>query len=264
MIIGHSHLVKDFKKLVKNNHLAHGYIFFGEPEVGKFYFAEHFANFLETGEFELSKKPLQDSLLLEDATGIDAMRELKNFLWQKPVISSRRLVVIDNAGDLTTQAQNAILKITEEPPERATLILVVHQPETLISPLQSRLQKIHFGRLADSEMEKVTSNMKAVSSAYGRPGRAMRLVSDELTEEAVGYADKFLKLPGPGRSKLIKDLIDQEKKIPGLLDLFFEELVISLRAEPVKNKDVLKGVLHRLFLIKSYNTNKRLQLEAIQ
>jgi len=41
MFIGHSQLVKDFKELARRGKLAHGYIFFGEPEVGKFYFAKH-------------------------------------------------------------------------------------------------------------------------------------------------------------------------------------------------------------------------------
>ena len=70
MLIGHQQLVKDFQTLVKKGKLAHGYIFFGEPEAGKFYFTKHLANFLESGSFELAERPLQDALILENATGI--------------------------------------------------------------------------------------------------------------------------------------------------------------------------------------------------
>src|SRR3989338_2928228 len=110
MFIGHQHLVKDFKSLVKAGRLAQGYIFFGEPEVGKFYFAKHLANFLETEEFQIAQRPLGDALILENPSGIDEVRQIKNFLWQKPVASSRRLAIINNAENLTSQAQNAILK----------------------------------------------------------------------------------------------------------------------------------------------------------
>ncbi|MBI3046561.1 MAG: AAA family ATPase [Candidatus Harrisonbacteria bacterium] len=306
MFVGHEYLVKDFKNLARSGRLAHGYIFFGEPETGKFYFARHLANFLENfnksnttnktdksdksdssdrsdNEFKISSRPLQDALILEDATGIEDMRQIKNFLWQKPVISSRRLVIINDAQNLTQQAQNAILKITEEPPDRATIILVTNQLENLLPTLLSRLQKIHFSRLSDSEMEKVISPISRIGrispispsgpiigAALGRPGRAMRLKENQLTKDADNYAIKFLASSAFNRSKLIKELVDlqrdltdKEDKESMLMDYFFESLILKLREDPIKNNKLLKSALHRLFLIKSYNVNKRLQLEAL-
>ena len=263
MFIGHDHLVRDFKYLIESGRLAHGYIFFGEPEVGKFYFARHLANLLENKEFSISTRPMQDSLILENAEGIDEMRNLKNFLWQKPAISSKRLAVVNNAENLTLQAQNAILKIAEEPPENAILILITSQLDNLLPPILSRMQKIYFGRLSDSEMEKVTKDKKIASLAFGRPGRAVSLMADPVFKEAENYADIFLKNSGANRSKLIKELVENQKEKPELLERFFEVLILKLRENPKKNCDILKSVLHRLFLIKSYNVNKRLQLEAI-
>lgn len=243
MFIGHQHLVKDFQGLVKRGKLSHAYIFFGEPQVGKFYFAKHLANLLENNKFEIASRVLQDALVLESATGIDAMRSLKSFLWQKPVISLKRTVIIDNADRLTPEAQNAILKIVEEPPASALLVLVANQLDNLLPPLVSRLQKIYFGRLKDEE------------APLGRPGRVPN-------EEAEQYAIEFLKTRG-NRSALIKKLVEAQKETPELLDSFFEALILRLRQDPIKNYQLLKSVLHRLFLIKQYNTNKRLQLEAI-
>ena len=281
MFAGHQDLVKNFKELVRAGKLAHGYIFFGEPEVGKFYFAKHLANFLENGGFsakggpalgwELSYRPLQDALILENASGIGAMREIKNFLWQKPVVSPNKVVVINNAENLTPEAQNAILKITEEPPESSILILIASRLDNLLPPLLSRLQKIYFGRLSDSEIGEIellkakSSKLKAeiISSSFGRPGRAMRLMSDPVTKEAKNYARNFLKMTGYQRSALIKDLVENQKDKPELLDYFFEELILELKNDIVNNAPFLKSVLNRLFLIKSYNVNKRIQLEAI-
>ena len=281
MFIGHQYLVKDFKELVKRGGLAHGYIFFGEPEVGKFYFAKHLANFLsaeggssfggENKDFSLSARPLQDALILENASGIGAMREIKSFLWQKPVVSLKKIVVINNAENLTPEAQNAILKITEEPPEYSVLILIANQLDNLLPPLLSRLQKIYFGRLSDSEMEKVVDPEQSrritrdiISVSYGRPGRAMRLISDPITKEAKDYARNFLKMVDYQRSMLIKDLVENQKDRPKLLDYFFEELILELKNDIIGNAPLLKSVLSRFFLIKSYNVNKRIQLEAIK
>jgi DNA polymerase-3 subunit delta' len=284
MIAGHQDLIRDFKNLVKNNHLAHSYIFFGEPEVGKFYFAKHLANFLENNTFELPERPLTDTLILENSStgsgqiGIDLMRELKRFLWQKPVISSRRLAVINNADYLTPEAQNSILKIAEEPPASAVLILITNHLENLMPTLLSRFQKIYFGRLSDQEIGNFlqTTELSAwsgngashrndaiISGAWGRPGRAVRLISDSLMKEAEKYAVQFLKTSSSNRSQLIKNLVNDQKEKPELLDRFFEILILYLRRDAKRNADMLKSVLHRLFLIKSYNTNKRLQIEAI-
>lgn len=277
MFVGHSQLVKDFKNLVKNNRLAHGYIFFGEPEVGKFYFAKCLANFLENGELEISNRPLQDLMVIDstedlktDAIGIESSRLIKNFIYKKPAVSSKRILIIDNAENLTDKAQAAILKITEEPPENAVLILIVNQLNNLLPTLLSRMQKIYFSRLSGSEMAKVVDPEQSrritediISVSFGRPGRAMRLLKDEKTKVAEKYAEQFLKIAGSNRSMLIKELVDEQKENPELLDRFFESLILELRRDLVKNSLILKSVLHRLFLIKSYNVNKRLQLEAI-
>ncbi|MEK7463306.1 MAG: hypothetical protein AAB621_03035, partial [Patescibacteria group bacterium] len=124
MLCGHKNLKESFSVLFKNGNLSHGYIFFGEPQVGKFSFALSLANFLETGNFESGGKMLSEILIIKES-GIDCVREIKNFLWQKPHNSSKRIVIIDNADSLTAEAQNAILKITEEPPEHSLIILIV-------------------------------------------------------------------------------------------------------------------------------------------
>ncbi len=248
MIVGHQHLIKDFQVLVKRGKLAQGYIFFGEPQVGKFYFAKHLANFLENGEFEIDNRLLQDALILDHATGIEEMRELKQFLWQKPVISPKRTAVVNDADNLTPEAQNAILKIAEEPPANALLILIAGQLDNLLPPLVSRFQKIYFGNVKEAPL--------------GRSGRAAILKTD-LFKTAEKYAGDFLKFKEYKRSELIKSLVEDQKEQPEILDLFFDQLILKLRQDPIKNCQLLKSALHRLFLIKSYNTNKRLQLEAI-
>ncbi len=262
MVIGHQDLQQRFQKLITSGRLGQSYLFFGEPQVGKFHFAAHCANFLETGAFEIGIRPLQDSMLIRNASGIDMIRELKTFLWQRPAIALRRTAIIDQAGSLTTEAQNALLKIVEEPPEHACVILIAEQPESLIPPLASRVQKIYFGRVSDTEMKQCSADQKAITHAFGRPGRLRQLQErNDVWVEAERWADEFLK---GNHSAFAKNISERIKDMPALLDLFFETVLVHLHRDPIANYQLMQSLLHRLFLIKSYNTNKRLQLAAVR
>lgn len=151
MLIGLEKFREDFKKLIDNRRLSHAYLFFGEEENNrekKFSFAQSLANFLENSKFELPNLLLNDILIIlpdeKGTIGIDNIRILKNFLWQKPINSRRKTVIIQNAKRLTPEAQNAALKIVEEPPESALIIFITNSENDLLPVLTSRLQKIYF------------------------------------------------------------------------------------------------------------------------
>jgi len=271
MLCGHKDLKESFSALSKKGNLSHGYIFFGEPQVGKFSFALSLANFLETGSFELDGKMLSEVLIIKES-GIDCVREIKNFLWQKPQNSAKRTVIIDNADLLTAEAQSAILKITEEPPEHALIILIAGNLNNILPPILSRLQKIYFPRIGKSEIaEYLIKNLSVKQDkaeelallAYGRPGRAIDLINNKSLSGSEEMAQKFLRSAGFNKSQFIKQLVEDRKEQPEILDRFFESLIVILRKDPVKNHQMIRSVLSRLFLIKSYNVNKRLQIEAI-
>ncbi len=270
MFLGNEHLVKDFKKLAGNDRLSHGYIFFGENQIGKYTFALSLANFLENKIFELSTKTLSEALILKES-GIDSVREIKKFLWQKPVNSKKRIVIINDADALTTEAQNAILKITEEPPEHSLIILIVNNTDNVLPPILSRLQKIYFSRINKKEISNYLVTQLGVKKdiaekvgemAMGRAGRAVNLVNNNFSD-IENSVDKFLKSSDYARSQFIKNFIEDQKESPEILDQFFETLIIRLLKDPIKNTSMLKSVLSRLFFIKSYNVNKRLQIDAI-
>lgn len=75
---------------------------------------------------------------------IDAIRNLKKHIFQKPVKSTFRLAIIEEADKLTTQAQNSFLKLLEEPPSTAKLILVTSKPKQLLPTVRSRLTTINL------------------------------------------------------------------------------------------------------------------------
>ncbi len=264
VLIGHEKLTETFKRLVKDSRLSHGYIFFGEPQIGKFSFALALASYLETNKFAVPHRPLSETLVIQaddkGIIGIDLIRELKYFLLQKPVNSNYRVAIINEADRLTSQAQHAILKIAEEPPASSLIILVLTNPEALLPTIPSRLQKIYFPRLNSALIKDFLVkefNLTAEEAAritelsFGRPGRAIKLTESrkQIRQLAEGIRNK---------KSLIEELIENHEA----MNQYLTELIAELAKDPIKNYQSLKSIIHRLTKMSQFTTNKRLQLES--
>lgn len=273
MIIGHNQIIEDLKKLAKSGELSHGYIFSGSSMVGKRLVAWSFANYLETGKFE-EGKILQDATLIrpddKGTLGIDAMRKLKNFLWQKPVWSPRRTAVIDGVELMTQEAQNALLKIAEEPPASTLLILVTNDLEALAPTLRSRLAQIYFPVVPKSlvlrwlgeehRLPKKTAQDLAGQS-FGKPGFASRLMNDKKLQAYLKSADTLLKLSRDKRRDFIKGLLEDESfDFRTLLDA----VILKISSDGAKNN---YEFWHKLVELRGeaayFNLNPRLQMENL-
>ena len=282
MIIGHDETINNFKDLIARDQLGHGYIFFGPSMVGKRTVALSLGHFLEKGTFELpasdhdgkTTEVLQELKMIdiafmksldEDASGgsigIDAVREIKNFLWQKPSMSMRRTLIIDNADLLTTEAQNALLKITEEPPASSLLILVTSDVESLLPTIVSRLPKIYFGAVPQKAIEKWIDPVVA-KRALGKPGLAWQLLHNKGFRENIEAAEKFLKTSPSNRRDFIKKLIEPDDfSLRNFLDAV---IMVLAWQEPSTAKAAFWHKTLRLYeSTTNFTLNPRLQLEAL-
>jgi len=276
MLLGQENIQKTFSRLVKENKLSHGYIFFGEPQVGKYSFALSLASFLENGEFEeillengFPKHILKETLIIrpiEGTIGIDAVRDIKHFLSEKPVYGGFRTVVIDEAENLTPQAENAILKIAEEPPVQSILILITPNVDSFIPTLKSRFQKIHFPRVKNEEIKKLLEKNYAIESkraeeiaklSHGRPGRAISLIGDEKAKERFKLAASVL-AGKTSRHQAMESFIENQTEIY----LFLTEIIAKLANNPIKNYDTLRSITRRITGMSRFQLNKRLQTES--
>jgi len=111
------------------------YIFAGQEMIGKRTYALELAADLAVPA---------DVLVIDRELGIDEMRNAKSFLSRSTFGGSYKIVVIDNAHRMTEEAQNALLKILEEPSASSILILVTHAPNALLATITSRAQEILF------------------------------------------------------------------------------------------------------------------------
>ncbi|MBT3237693.1 MAG: DNA polymerase III subunit delta' [Rhodospirillaceae bacterium] len=86
---------------------------------------------------------------------VDDVRSLGRFLSLTSAEGGWRVVVIDSADEMNRNAANAVLKVLEEPPKRALLLLVSHNPGRLLPTIRSRCRKLTLKPLAESAVVKL-------------------------------------------------------------------------------------------------------------
>jgi DNA polymerase-3 subunit delta' len=286
MILGREKAIADFEKLASSGILGHAYLFYGPAMVGKRTFATALARFLEKGVFEppAANEVLQESKLIDlafakrldpdkkgDSIGIDAALEIRNFLWQKPNMSPRRTLILDEAEFLTTEAQNALLKITEEPPASSLIIFISSDPESLLATILSRIEKVYFGLIPEKEIVawltkgrklSVADAKKFAKLSFGKPGLAIRLAEDNDLQNNIARAEKLLKVQPAGRRDLIREIVEPDDFN---FHRFIDALVLVLAGE--KEGETRNILWHRTLTLadreSNFSLNPRLQLENL-
>lgn len=124
---------------------------------------------------------------LQTVITVDEVRRLKDFFALSASGGGRRVVIVDAADEMNVNAANALLKLLEEPPERATLFLIVHQPARLLPTIRSRCRELRLAPLAPDDMAKAlaAAGAEADQSAAlstlsaGSVGAAIRLTHQD-------------------------------------------------------------------------------------
>ena len=238
---------KEFQELHAAGLLGHGYILYGPEPSEQLSCARSLAAFLETGKWQVSDAILLDSLLIDGTAqdlGVDVARTFSDFLYRSPVASPRRTLIVHHASELTTQAQNAILKLAEEPPAHALILITVRDLGSLISPLRSRL------------------------AAHYLPASGARAEQTPREARAELLVEKLLLSRSADRAAIIKELVEEDKedsveKKDKIVDTFLSCLIAELAKKPERNLPALRQALLRQTAMADYTTNKKLQLEAL-
>lgn len=118
---------------------------------------------------------------------VDDVRDLSGFLRLTPAEGGWRIAIIDAADEMNRNAANALLKILEEPPERAMLLVLSHAPGRLLATIRSRCRKLPLRPLPQAQVVELLGDLlpglppqEAValaSLAEGSPGRAVELAA---------------------------------------------------------------------------------------
>lgn len=275
MILGHESHIVYLKTLADEKRLSHGYLFSGPPRVGKRFVATGLARYLEQGVFDAreSGTPVLGDMseICPDETGtigIDRVREARRFLFERPNRSPYRTVIVNHGEGLTPEAQNAFLKIAEEPPASALLIVVAGDPERLRETLISRLQRLSFSRVPRDGIAAWLRGAHGCNAkeaeelarrASGAPGLAAAFLYDLKFQKRLRAAENLLQLSS-GKAQFVKDLVADP-------DFSFDEFLEALLIAAHPPKQSAFAFVHRLFALRReasyYNVNPRLQLTAL-
>ncbi len=212
-IVGQQHVTQTLANAIKSNRVAHAYIFSGVRGVGKTTTARILAKALNcvkgpTAEpdntcdscREISAGTSLDVLEIDAASnrGIDQIRELREMVRYAPASSRYKVVILDEAHQLTDEASNALLKTLEEPSERVVFILATTRSEDLVDTIKSRAQLFNFRSLTfkeiAGEIERVaeSENLKIDPGAVAVLARAAEgSLRDGLSllEQAIAYSN---------------------------------------------------------------------------
>lgn len=205
-----------FAGMAQRGVCSHAYIIDGAEGVGKYDFALFAAKVLLcTGRtkpcgvcpscFKAANGSHPDLFVVggEKPAGIADVREIIHRASLKPNDGDRQVFIVDNADKLRADAQNALLKIIEEPPETVAIFLLAESRSALLPTVLSRGQRVHLDGMTDAELfEKLLDEFpgrprseieSAVSVAAGNAGSAREYLSPE-SEKLRAEAEKIMSL----------------------------------------------------------------------
>ncbi len=166
-IIGNDEAKELLKETINSKAFLHSYLFTGIDGIGKLLFAKEFAkNILcenQTGnnsfeQFESGNHP-DFGIISPDGNSIkiEQIRFIQNKIVEKPVVSNRKVYIINDSQTMTKEAQNCLLKTLEEPPEYMIIILICSNEEQLLNTIKSRCTKVLFKPIPDKELKEYMS-----------------------------------------------------------------------------------------------------------
>ncbi|MDR3529861.1 MAG: DNA polymerase III subunit delta' [Rhodopila sp.] len=226
-LLGHAEAEATILEAIRAGRMHHAWLITGPEGVGKATLAYRFARRLLAG------RPTENSLALDPANpvfrrvaanshadlltvermfnektkrmktqiAVEDVRKINGFMSLTPAEGGWRVVVVDGAEELNQASANALLKILEEPPPRAILLLVCSAPGRLLPTIRSRCRRLRLSPLADEPMGELLAQYlprldadergRLITLAEGSPGRAIMLAEDEGLKIAA-LVDKLL------------------------------------------------------------------------
>lgn len=131
--------------------------------------------------------------------GVEAVKDFREDMFLSSTESESKIYIIDDAECMTPEAQNALLKVLEEPPKSVSIILLAKECDRILTTIKSRAQYIPMSRFEDNELAKQLLSESAdarsmnalnqskfmglIKSADGRLGLAKSLLNKRLSDE---------------------------------------------------------------------------------
>lgn len=249
-IIGHEEIIRHLKNAIETEKVSHSYILTGDPGSGKKLLAGTYATALQCeeggtepcGKCESCKKAIgknhPDIIMVShekpNTISIDEIRDqVVNDVSIKPYFSHYKIYIIADAELMTTQAQNALLKTIEEPPEYAVIMLLTSNADGLLPTIRSRCVRLDLKVVDDGLVKKYLMEHLQIpdyqadidtSYAHGSIGKAKEAATSQEFADMTQNALKILKYADTMEvyelTDAIKNLTSEKQNISDYLDIF--------------------------------------------
>lgn len=237
-LVGHDAAERTMLAAQQTGKLHHAWLMTGPRGIGKATLAWRFARFLLAGQagglfgapdsldvaadapgrslidarshpdlFHLRRTMNPDTGRMRNEVVVDDVRGLSEFMHMTPAMGEWRVAIVDAADEMNRNAANAVLKVLEEPPPKAVLLIVAHAPGRLLPTIRSRCRRLALHPLAD----------KTVIELLG--GHAPNTSPDErqaLASLAEGSIGRALELASAGSLALYREMVEVLSTLPDL------------------------------------------------
>jgi DNA polymerase III subunit delta' len=157
--------------------------------------------------FHLRRTINPDSGRMRSEIVVDDVRGLGEFMHMTPALGEWRVAIIDAADEMNRNAANAVLKILEEPPPKAVLLIVAHAPGRLLPTIRSRCRRLALQALSDDTVMQLLADYAPDTKPEERRALA------GLAEGSIGRA---LELANAGSLSLYREMVELLATLPEL------------------------------------------------
>ena len=243
-VAGQEHITETLKNAIKNNRIAHAYLFTGPRGVGKTTTARIFAKALNCTNpknaepcnecencVDIQNSQLLDVIEIDGASnrGIDEVRTLRESVKYAPTRGKYKIYIIDEVHMLTKESFNAFLKTLEEPPEHTIFIFATTDVHKVPLTIISRCQRFDFRRIQMDTIKETLVNI-AKAENIKIDDKTLTIISkkaDGALRDAESYFDQVVSFCG--------DKIDAET-VAKMLNLIDDEIYFEI-SDAILNKN---------------------------
>jgi DNA polymerase III subunit delta' len=239
-LVGHDTAEKTMLAAQQSGRLHHAWLMTGPRGIGKATLAWRFARFLLCGEtggglfgdapegldvasdapgrslidarshpdlFHLRRTLNPDTGRMRAEIAVDDVRGLGAFMHMTPAMGKHRIAIVDAADEMNRNSANAVLKILEEPPPNAVLLIVAHAPGRLLPTIRSRCRRLALKPLGTETV------MQLLGDYAPNTAQEERAALANLAEGSIGRA---LELASAGSLGLYREMVDVLATLPDL------------------------------------------------